>query len=32
VDTLESLFLAYGELNRIGMLPPLVVDRANPLI
>jgi len=32
VDTLESLFLAYGELNKIGMLPPLVVDKANPLI
>jgi hypothetical protein len=32
VDTLESLFLAYSELNKIGMLPPPVVDRANPLI
>ena len=32
VDTLESLFLAYGELNRIGMLPPLVVERAEPLV
>ncbi|GIZ48325.1 hypothetical protein CKM354_001139100 [Cercospora kikuchii] len=32
VDTLESLFMAYSELNKIGMLPPPVVDKANPLI
>lgn len=32
VDTLESLHLAYGELNKIGMLPPLVVAEAGPLI
>ena len=32
VDTLESLFLAYSELSKIGMLPPPVVDKANPLI
>nr|OQO18335.1 hypothetical protein B0A51_13730 [Rachicladosporium sp. CCFEE 5018] len=32
VDTLESLFLAYGEFQKIGMLPPMVVDKANPLI
>ena len=31
VDTLESLHLAYGELNKIGMLPPLVAE-AQPLI
>lgn len=32
VDTLESLFLAYGELNKLKMLPPLKVEKANPLI
>lgn len=32
VDTLESLFMAYGEMSRLGMLPPLVVDKARPLI
>ena len=32
VDTLESLFWAYGELNRLKMLPPLKVEKANPLI
>ncbi|KAK4497985.1 hypothetical protein PRZ48_010641 [Zasmidium cellare] len=32
VDTQESLFMAYSEMSRIGMLPPPVVDRANPLI
>ncbi|EME80752.1 uncharacterized protein MYCFIDRAFT_35190 [Pseudocercospora fijiensis CIRAD86] len=32
VDTLESLFRAYGELNKIGMLPPIVVHNARPLI
>ncbi|KAK6440312.1 hypothetical protein LTR95_003459 [Oleoguttula sp. CCFEE 5521] len=32
VDTLESLFLAYGEFQKIGMLPPMVVEKANPLI
>lgn len=32
VDTLESLFLAYNELNKLGMLPPTVVDKATPLI
>jgi len=31
VDTLESLHIAYEELHRIGMLPPLVAD-ACPLI
>lgn len=32
VDTLESLFWAYGELNKLKMLPPLKVERANALI
>lgn len=32
VDTLESLFMAYSELSKLGMLPPPVVDKANPLI
>lgn len=32
VDTLESLFMVYGEMNKLGMLPPPVVDKANPLI
>lgn len=32
VDTRESLFKAYGELGRLGMLPPLIVDRAEPLV
>ncbi|EGP86794.1 unnamed protein product [Zymoseptoria tritici ST99CH_3D7] len=32
VDTLESLFMAYSEMNKLGMLPPTVVDKANPLI
>ena len=31
VDTLESLHLAYSELNKIGMLPPLVGE-SRPLI
>ena len=31
VDTLESLHKAYSELNKIGMLPPMVAD-AKPLI
>lgn len=30
-DTLESLYLAYSELNKIGMLPPLVGE-CRPLI
>ncbi|GAB7365047.1 hypothetical protein MBLNU230_g5828t1 [Neophaeotheca triangularis] len=32
VDTRESLFQAYGELARLGMLPPMVVGAAEPLI
>jgi hypothetical protein len=32
VDTLESLFMAYSEMNKLGMLPPPTVSRANPLI
>ncbi|KAF2724121.1 hypothetical protein K431DRAFT_241801 [Polychaeton citri CBS 116435] len=32
VDTLESLFMAYKELNQLGMLPPPVVDEVQPLI
>jgi hypothetical protein len=32
VDTLESLFWAYGELNKLKMLPPLKVEKANALI
>lgn len=32
VDTHESLFMAYSEMSKIGMLPPPVVDRANPCI
>jgi hypothetical protein len=32
VDTLESLFWAYGELNKLKMLPPLVAENANALI
>ncbi|KAK0770926.1 hypothetical protein LTR59_016306, partial [Friedmanniomyces endolithicus] len=31
VDTLESLYLAYSELSKIGMLPPPVAD-AKPMI
>lgn len=31
VDTLESLYLAYSEFNKIGMLPPLVGE-SRPLI
>ncbi len=30
VDTLQSLHLAYQELNKIGMLPPMVAE-AKPL-
>ncbi|KAK4987757.1 hypothetical protein LTR50_004410 [Elasticomyces elasticus] len=32
VDTLESLFKSYDELNKLGMLPPMVVEGARPLI
>lgn len=32
VDTMEGLFMAYDEMSRIGMLPPMVVERAEPLI
>lgn len=32
VDTMESLFMAYEEMSRIGMLPPMVAERAEPLI
>ena len=32
VDTLESLFWAFGEASKLGMLPPLKVEKANPLI
>lgn len=32
VDTLESLHKSYSELAKIGMLPPMVVDKAQPLI
>jgi hypothetical protein len=32
VDTLESLFWAFGEASRLKMLPPLKVEKANPLI
>lgn len=32
VDTMESLFSAYGEMNKLGMLPPMVVESARPSI
>ena len=32
VDTTESLFSAYGEMYKLGMLPPMVVESARPSI
>jgi len=32
VDTLESLFWAFGESSKLKMLPPLKVEKANPLV
>lgn len=32
VDTLESLYKSYAELAKLGMLPPMVVEAARPLI
>ena len=31
-DTLESLYTAYDELNKLKMLPPMVVKDPRPLI
>lgn len=32
VDTIESLWLMYDEMNRLGMLPPMLVKDPRPLI
>lgn len=32
VDTLESIFEAYSDMAKLGMLPPMVVDAAKPLM
>ena len=32
VDTLESLHMAYAELNKLGMLPPMAMQKAQPLV
>ena len=32
VDTIESTYKAYAEMNKLGMLPPMVVDDPRPLI
>ena len=32
VDSLESIFEMYQEMNKFGILPPMVVDSANPLL
>ena len=32
VDTLESIFEMFQEMEKLGSLPPMVVDAARPLI
>jgi len=32
VDTMQSLHAAYAEMNALGMLPPMVVAEAEPLV
>ncbi len=32
VDTIESLFEMYSEMAKLGMLPPMKVDKPKPLV